>query len=368
MKLADFTSTTKTPLNLRVTYSSAIDLLCALWIIGSKGDHALEDNELGDQWFTDLEASLTPSTREDLGLIGNGDAWIALIPVLPEAGEGATIAEFIEFLAEIDPADLRYRLITVYDVFDESHRELMADAAEGNAEAIEVLLGVEGLSTPEMKKWRGSLQYLLGLDPVDTRELIVGVLRRVQDEAFSKIEEEFRPYLEADFRSKRSMQRRVSPERLLEVATSGVNFSDEHARRPIVLMPTMVARPWVVVAARSDFFVLGYPVADEHLEADGDAPPQWLVKLHRALGDERRLRVLRTLAQGDASLGELAETVDIAKSTLHHHLMLLRAAGLVRVQVGEDKRYSLRSDTFGDAAAMLDCYINATTDKEETTS
>lgn len=106
--------------------------------------------------------------------------------------------------------------------------------------------------------------------------------------------------------------------------------------------------------------MLGYPVSDDILEADADAPPQWLVKLHKALGDDRRLRVLRTLAEGDASLAELADTVDIAKSTLHHHLMLLRSAGLVRVHVGDDKRYSLREETLGDAASTLDHYIHAT--------
>jgi DNA-binding transcriptional ArsR family regulator len=216
-----------------------------------------------------------------------------------------------------------------------------------------------------MKRWRESLRHLLELEPTATHDLIVRTLRSVQSEAFAEHEAEFRPYLEADFRSKRSMQRRMSPERLLELATSGIGFTDEHARKPIVLMPTMVARPWVVMAARTDYFILGYPVAEEHLAEGGDAPSPWLVKLHKALGDERRLRVLRTLARGDASLAELADTVDIAKSTLHHHMMLLRAAGLVRIQLGDDKRYSLREETLSDAAAMLDYYIHPTSVTEE---
>ena len=172
--------------------------------------------------------------------------------------------------------------------------------------------------------------------------------------------------LEADFRSKRAMARRISPERLIEVAASGINFTEESLPRlPIVLMPTMVTRPWIVFASGPDYFVLGYPVADEFLGVDPDAPPPWLVKLHKALGDERRLRILRILAEGDASLADLSEKIDVAKSTLHHHLMLLRAAGLIRVHVGEDKRYSLRDEAFHDGNTLLDHYIHGTPETEE---
>ena len=47
--------------------------------------------------------------------------------------------------------------------------------------------------------------------------------------------------------------------------------------------------------------------------------------------------------------------------------MLLRAAGLVRLHVGEDKRYSLREDTLADAPVMLDHYIHTADDMEEGT-
>ncbi len=365
MKIADFTNTDQPPINLRLTYSSGADLLCALWIIGDDDAGALEDNDLGDEWFAAFVDRLSPSTRADLDEIGSGEIWIGLIPALPEAGDGSTVDQFIDYVAAMEPADLRYRLIKTFDELHGVERSVVADAAEGVPEAIEAVLADEALGKQEMKRWRESLRHLLELEPTQTHDLIVRTLRAVQAEAFAEHEAEFRPYLEADVRSKRAMERRMSPQRLLELATSGIAFADEHARKPIVLLPTMVARPWVVMAARTDYFILGYPVAEEHLADDGDAPSPWLVKLHKALGDERRLRVLRTLAQGDATLAELADTVDIAKSTLHHHLMLLRAAGLVRLQLGEDKRYSLREETLSDAAAMLDCYIHPTPITEE---
>jgi DNA-binding transcriptional ArsR family regulator len=365
MKVADFTNTDRPQLNVRVTFTSAADLLCTLWIIGNDDALVLDDNDLGADWFAEFEERLSPDTLADLDEIGSGDIWVGLIPALPEAGEGTTCDQFIDFVAAMEPADLRYRLIKTFDLLSDVDRSVIADAAEGVPEAIERVLGHESLAKPDMKQWRASLQHLLEMEPAASHDLIVRALSSVQREAFHEFEDEFRPYLEADFRSKKTMERRMSPERLLELTTSGLAFADDHARKPIVLLPTMVARPWVVIAARTDYFILGYPVAEEHLTDDGDAPSPWLVKLHKALGDERRLRIMRTLAQGDATLAELADTVDIAKSTLHHHLMLMRAAGLLRIEVGDDKRYSLRENTLSDAAAMLDYYIHPNSVTEE---
>ena len=41
--------------------------------------------------------------------------------------------------------------------------------------------------------------------------------------------------------------------------------------------------------------------------------------------------MLAILSEGDAGLMDIAERVDLAKSTTHHHLRILRTAGLVRV-------------------------------------
>ena len=57
--------------------------------------------------------------------------------------------------------------------------------------------------------------------------------------------------------------------------------------------------------------------------------PLRLVRLSKALGDEKRLRILRALADGEKSLMELAEMFGLAKTTMHHHMIILRSAGLV---------------------------------------
>jgi DNA-binding transcriptional ArsR family regulator len=369
VKVANYTSQRKPKVSLKVTYHSAIDLLYSLWILGERmAGEGLADLDLGTDWFDELAGGMSDETRDDLESLGSGDVWIGLVALLPEAGEGGRVADFIEFVENYDSVELRLGLTQCYDLFGPEQRELVADAAEGRAGSADELLALEALGKPSMKRWREALRFLLGMTPDETKAFIVRTLSGFQKDVFAPHEEAFREILKSDFDSKRSMARRISPERLIEIATSGVTVSDEYTSRPIVLMPSMVARPWVVMSTGPDFNVYGYSVADECLDLDPDAPPPWLVKVYKALGDERRLRILRRLAETEASLADLARDADIAKSTLHHHLMLLRAAGLIRVHVGADKQYSLRETTLSEAASVLDHYMHPTHDLKDESS
>ena len=51
----------------------------------------------------------------------------------------------------------------------------------------------------------------------------------------------------------------------------------------------------------------------------------------RAIGDSTRMRILGLLAQGDASVQELARSLRIPKGTISHHVGVLEDAGLIRV-------------------------------------
>lgn len=363
MKLADYTSQRRASIDLTISYHSAMDLLLALWILGERErNDDFTDLDLGDDWFDDLAAGMSSETADDFATFGSGDVWIGLIALLPDAGEGGRVSDFIDFLKDYDPVDLRMRLSQCYDMFGSGNEELISLAAEGEDGAVDEFLELEAFEKPHMERWKGTLKVLLDMSPDETKDVIIRTLTGFQHDVFEEHERAFRPYLESDFHSKQAMARQMSPERLIEIATSGISMSADHMTRPIVLMPSMVARPWNIVSPGRDFDGYAYPVADENLDLDPDAPPPWLVKVFKALGDERRLRILRKLGGGDASLAELAKDVDIAKSTLHHHMMLLRAAGLVGIHIGDTKQYSLRQDTMSEAAASLDHYIDRTLD------
>jgi DNA-binding transcriptional ArsR family regulator len=126
----------------------------------------------------------------------------------------------------------------------------------------------------------------------------------------------------------------------------------------VVMIPSFLQRPLVGHVEFGDVLIIVFPVADESVSAETDAPPLRLVRLSKALGDEKRLRILRALSEGEKTLMELADTFGVAKTTMHHHMIILRSAGLVTVGVGS-KRYRLRHETLPDVGALLSGYLGA---------
>jgi DNA-binding transcriptional ArsR family regulator len=61
-----------------------------------------------------------------------------------------------------------------------------------------------------------------------------------------------------------------------------------------------------------------------------------------ALGDAHRRTILRLLADGERSVGQLAESMPISRPAVSRHLRLLRQAGLVKERaVGTRRLYAL---------------------------
>ena len=73
---------------------------------------------------------------------------------------------------------------------------------------------------------------------------------------------------------------------------------------------------------------------------------------HRALADVNRLRIVRRLADGEASVAELIAHVGLSQPLVSHHLKRLRVAGLVDTRrVGRETVATLRAEAFGEVAA-----------------
>jgi DNA-binding transcriptional ArsR family regulator len=74
----------------------------------------------------------------------------------------------------------------------------------------------------------------------------------------------------------------------------------------------------------------------------------------KALSDPTRREILKKLASGSQSAGELAETFHISKPSMSHHFNVLKAAELVRSQrEGQSIVYTLNSTVLEDATRML---------------
>jgi DNA-binding transcriptional ArsR family regulator len=175
-------------------------------------------------------------------------------------------------------------------------------------------------------------------------------------DVFRNLESEVVPLLMRDAQMKRDLVHTMSSEHLIETATNGLEFIPEPGKRKVLLIPSFTLRPWIITTEYLDVKIFYYPIADEIVQ-QGHLPPAKLVRMYRALADERRLRILRLLVQRDhVSLQEVADAVEVTKSTAHHHLATLRTAGLVRVS-DADKGYSLRKEMLPNVWKVLQGYL-----------
>ncbi|HEX9045365.1 MAG TPA: metalloregulator ArsR/SmtB family transcription factor [Candidatus Limnocylindrales bacterium] len=73
---------------------------------------------------------------------------------------------------------------------------------------------------------------------------------------------------------------------------------------------------------------------------------------HKALADVNRLRIVRRLAAGPASVTELIDHVGLSQPLVSWHIRRLRAAGIVATRrAGRETLCSLRPEVFAEMAA-----------------
>ena len=69
-----------------------------------------------------------------------------------------------------------------------------------------------------------------------------------------------------------------------------------------------------------------------------------LLQFFKVLGNESRLKIIGLLANGERTVGELAELLDIKEPTVSHHLAVMRELGLVQMRpAGNNRIYRLNT-------------------------
>ena len=312
--------------------------------------------ELGTEWIdaTRQRAGAALLAQLDDLSRGSGDQFLHLLPIAYEAPAPRSVDDFLGHLAEVDATDIVLRLIGYYEPY---FRRMIAPetiraAVEGDRGAAQKVIA----AASEHHSWQDLLTKLLGQDPETTKTALLRMLRDWKVRVWQFQEATLVPILERDADAKRSMIDDLPLERFVELATNGVEYSAHGQIDRLVLVPTYVNRPWVSHVEFAGLMLMTYPVADESTTTDREAPPLKLVRLAKALGDERRLRILRSLAEKPQSLADLAKEFDLPKTTMHHHMVALRSAGLVSVRAMH-KDYRLREDALPSLTQLLSGYL-----------
>ena len=317
--------------------------------------HVLNLSERSPELIVTVESSLA---AELLSAAVGTRMWGHLLGLVHETPAPRDVPAFLAQIEATPSEELRRFLLDYYAEFDPVRRETARLAAAGDRAALDEVLTM--FFPDEERREAVRARFFPDDDPEAVKTAVLDTLKRWETVIFGDLELEILPILERDAKAKRVIQRTGTPERLIDVALNGIEYTPEPGIREVVLIPSYIWRPWVVLSDYRDLKIIIYPIADDSLHTSGEEPPARLIKLYKALGDERRLRTLKKLASGDNSLQELADHLGLAKSTMHHHLAILRGAGLVRLRVRNtgDMQYSLRRDPIPDVADLLRGYLS----------
>jgi DNA-binding transcriptional ArsR family regulator len=279
-----------------------------------------------------------------------------LVGMAADLGSPYAAEDLVARLRRLPPAEIVYQALGMYRrVYRRlASPDLTREAVAGDRAARREFLR---RSLPDVPEWQASARFLLSRrgdelgaelrdELVTWHHLVFAAeaARIVADQERCRTELlEERPSWSVD-----ALAARVLP---------GMDFVPAADVSEIVFVPDTVIRPAVVVADHRSDFVTTFPITIDASEAG--EPPDQLVRFGKALGDELRLRALRRLAAGPSTLAELAEDLGVPRTTLSHHMSVLRAAGLVTVVVEEGRwgRLRLREAGIDAAPRLLRAYL-----------
>jgi DNA-binding transcriptional ArsR family regulator len=298
-------------------------------------------------WLTESRAALPADVREPAERLFQSEACINTAVLIVDRPAVRTAADVVD---AIDGAETGEVVRAMF----QSEPELGA--------LLDRAIGGDGSALPAIEEllpsWKKEARLAILRDPeqaVKEIKLVLGAWA----EPFGAIEPRVTSILERDYDSRAADRTTLAPVDLIERTTGGIRWLPEAGVRRVILAPSYFSRPYNFVMSATGFRMFGYPVSDEALEAtDPLAAPQAVVRLHRALGDETRLRILKLLAGRDLYLTEIAQLLELSKPTIKHHLALLRSAGLVTItESGTVVYYSLRRNRLDDASAEIKRFL-----------
>jgi len=244
-----------------------------------------------------------------------------------------------------------------------SSLDLLVRLCPGERDAASYLRWVASLSVGELyaliAQQRSPTGPPIPPDLPDQRDQYVAVLTAWNEQYFCTVDSAILDGLAAEAAALRARVPGSDPAQLVEQTTCGVQVEPAPGLEQVLLVPQHHFRPWNLYGQARGVLIYHYP-ADVLTQGPHDIP-SGLLRLTQALSDPNRLRILRLLSGGPRSFTDVVRFSRLAKSTVHHHMVALRAAGLIRVHgvgtSGGADRYALRPDALGELSDRLGSYL-----------
>ncbi|MDR6225858.1 ArsR/SmtB family transcription factor [Desmospora profundinema] len=312
------------PFQLKVEYSPIYELTTSLHLYLEKKAHRVTD--LGKSWVKEADTKLQPGLKKKL---------TQMMEQSEEAFWDKKLFQY--FLAK-----------TTLDSPAKEEVDGFLDWLSGQSSE-DLYMNVD---------WRE--QWGLSMDEWKSmHQLVVEVVDQWNQQYFRHIDPAILHVLKEDADRKQRLSERLDAVEVVEQATKGIRLQPINEVRTLILIPQYHYAP-------INLFEYGNPLtwkyAVDFPPQSSDDPPRSLVRFSSSLGDPNRLRILRFIAEEARSFMEIVHYVGLAKSTVNHHLVHLRAAGLVQLDYHPDKGtglYRLREKALDQVGSELKAYLKS---------
>jgi DNA-binding transcriptional ArsR family regulator len=340
--------------DVRIVTGAAFELIAELAAFTS--GPARGSLESGKTWIREVRTLARPELIERVKRFGFG-VYVELATIALEADAPRGVDDLIRAIDALAPEAFRRRLLGADSAMT---RSMISDGAfdralAGERSARAELLAVFG----PYRAAREAIDRVLGSPAGELRAEIRGIVADWAARVSASLAPVSLAAIEREAAAREAQLAGGDGRDVLTAVTRGVSYEPPAWIRAIVIVPTVAMRPYLIPTELRETVVFVCSVGDEAFETDPAAPPQRLVKIAAALGDERRLRILHLLRGEQLTATEIADRMGVDRTSLHHHLGILRSAGLLAIRdegVG-GWRYTLREDGLHQVGPELESYL-----------
>lgn len=319
----------------------------ALGIAAITNSRLIHTLELKKSYWSNIRETASEELVEELHYVESHNTWKAVLQILHQ-NKFKELAQFHDFIEKLGEVDLRFICIPF---LGEEMQDIRWKAAKGNLEAATFLMDY----TDDNPFFPEFISFICNVDSLKLKGHLQKVMKLWFTEVLDHQSHQIGEILKRDYATKVEGVDKRGSEEFVQWATGGISYLPEPGVHTVLLIPQFCYRPWNIVADIEGAKVFYYPVSSENVDPKYKYMPEKItVSKFKALGDEVRLKIVKLLYEQDRTLQELTDKLYIGKSTIHHHLKILRSAKLVDVT---DSKYVLKKELVQSIAKELEQYL-----------
>lgn len=321
----------------------------ALGIAAITNTRLLNTLEKQASFWDSIKSSLSAGILKELNYVEENNTWKALLLLL-HVKDFKSLKEFTSYIDELSAEELR---LTCMPYLGIKHQYLRQSASLGDLTSLQKMKEI----AKDNPFYPAYIDFVCQVDADKLKQHLTKIMSVwVEEVITTDKQKEITKILQADYESKSKMKETLNSFELVEWATGGVTYHPEPSVTKVLLIPQYIYRPWNIEADLEGTKVFYYPVANESITPeDPYTPNHSLVLKYKALGDEVRLRMVKMLYENDHTLQEITDHLNLGKSTVHHHLKILRSARIVAIK---DNKYTLKRKPLDSIYMELNSFLN----------